>query len=252
MKKTTGFVSTGLLLLAGTSLLKVHNNNSTAQAQTQTDLSKVSLKAAVTLPAEVPDFEPRKVGSDSFAPRKIIVNKASLALPSKPIPAAWLAHGISAHTHFVRASDKMRIEVSISVCETEADAKAITDEARLTQTYPIPEGSFTKRAIGQHVYSFPAENGKFPGGHNRIIVQDGYSLITVSATTQIQNVNGRPVFVELPAQYVTLCEDLAQRVLDRLTFLGHTSQSPNSAPKEAKQQVLDWIAAHPTADKPKP
>ena len=252
MRKRMLFFCFGLTLTVSLAVLKTRRPDAVAMAQTPPDLSKVSLRASITLPDELPDFKADQVNSRHFTPRKIVVSKALSALPTKPPPAAWLVSGDGASVYFIRLSDQMTIDVDVSLCTTEADTTALTDQARETQSGPIPEGSFSKRALGQHVYSFPAQNGKFPAGSNRIIVQDGRSLVVVSATTQIQNVNGRPVFVELPPQYVTLCEDIALRVLDRLTFLGHTSKPANTASKAAQQQVLDWIAAHPDIATSKP
>ena len=251
MKNKT-FAALSVLLLLGTiPLFRTKPPVAAAQAQSLPDLSKVSLRACITLPAELPDYQPNSVGSRVIEPRKLFHN------PASKIPvfhkAAWEVHGLAAGTFFKRLSDENMISVDVAVCPTEAETQALMDEARETQTVfpPFPEGSLSKRPIGQHVYVTPPKDGKYFVSYN-ILAQDGRAKVIVTELTKTLNVNGRPVPTEMPAKDALLCEDIALRVLDRLTFLGHTSQPANSASKEAQQQVLDWIAAHPDSATSKP
>ena len=249
MKNKT-FAALSVLLLLGTiPLFRTKPPVAAAQAQSLPDLSKVSLKSCITLPAELPDYVPDRGFSYVIKPQKPFHN------PASKIPvfhkAAWEVHGLAAGTFFKRLSDENMISVDVAVCPTEAETQALIDEARETQSGSVPEGTYSKRAIGQHVYSDTPRNGKFMCCHT-IIAQDGRAKVMVTEMTKTLNVNGRPVPTEMPAKDALLCEDIALRVLDRLTFLGHTSKPANTASKAAQQQVLDWIAAHPDIATSKP
>ena len=251
MKNKT-FAALSVLLLLGTiPLFRTKPPVAAAQAQSLPDLSKVSLKSCITLPAELPDYKPDRGFSYVIKPRIPLPPNPASKIQVTFHPAAWDARGRAAGTFFKRLSDENMISVDVAVCPTEAETQALIDEARETQSGSVPEGTYSKRAIGQHVYSDTPRNGKFMCCHT-IIAQDGRAKVMVTEMTKTLNVNGRPVPTEMPAKDALLCEDIALRVLDRLTFLGHTSQPANSASKEAQRQVLDWIAAHPDIATSKP
>jgi hypothetical protein len=189
--------------------------NSTSSADQETPNS-VGDTIAYTLPtpAELPGF-----------------SEARISRLPPPQTVAWL--------FIKRNADEMRLTVEITSASTPKKTKELSRDLISPPGGIMPEGSPSKRKIGQKVWQSRYTQGGPPRGTFTLIAWDGRSIVRVQMMHLVRRLDnsGNPLVQVFSQNDLRFAEDLALQTLERLTVAGLTSRPANTASDLAKQQM---------------
>ncbi len=138
---------------------------------------------------------------------------------------------VGADVEVFRKGDGAQFRVESVVADTEADAKALVQQAIITQIGPgpMPKGSPSKQQIGQECYNSNRGEGP-PRGSIKIVARDGRAVAVVLLALPVTKDNGGKFVVPvLDDKNIALVEKHVLKVLDKLTQKGYTSKSDTPA-----------------------
>lgn len=197
-----------LLVLAIVSILSLVNGGPGVHPVEAKADAKADALAALPIQNELPEFK-----SEGRNGGRYVTARRNGAL-------------VGADVEVSRKVDGARFRIESIIADTEEAAKAVVQQAIITQLGPgpMPRGSLTKRQIGQECYNSNRKAGP-PQGAVTLVARDGRAVTYVQLAVPVTKKNDKFVVPTLTDADMALVEKHALKVLDKLTQKGYTSKS---------------------------